>query len=137
MPTSSGFVRPDDALGVRNAVLGKLCNTSDAKTDRNIFISRRGTKARAIPDQDRLEQKFLDDGYELLQLENMSWTDQVNAFASASTIAGLHGAGFANIIFAPCTCSVHEIFPPSYRNDCYARLAETFGMDYQYIVAGE
>jgi hypothetical protein len=137
MPTSSGFVRPDDALGVRNAVLGKLCNTSDAKTDRNIFISRRGTKARAIPDQDRLEQKFLDDGFELLQLENMSWTDQINAFASASTIAGLHGAGFANIIFAPGTCSVHEIFPPSYRNDCYARLAETFDMDYQYIVAGE
>jgi hypothetical protein len=137
MPTSSGFVRPDDAVTVRNTVLSKLNNSEDSTSRRKIFISRSGSKARVIADQNRLEQKFRDDGFELLHLEKMLWKDQVCAFANASTIAGLHGAGLANIIFAPSTCSVHEIFPLSYRNDCYARLGETFGMHYRYRVVGK
>jgi hypothetical protein len=135
MPTSSGFVRPDDASAVRKAVLDKLSKTEAATTGQKIFISRRGTKARAIPDQDSLEQQFVQDGYRIVQLETMPWVEQVRLFANAESVAGLHGAGFANILFAPSNCSVHEIFPEGYCNDCYARLAESLGMVYRYSLA--
>ena len=137
MPTASGFVRPEDALLVRKTVLSQVITAENKKTGRKIFISRRGTKARAIADRNRLEQSFAQDGYELVQLEKLPWADQVRLFANAESVAGLHGAGFANILFAPPNCSVHEIFPEGYSNDCYARLAAGLDIAYQYSIAKE
>lgn len=137
MPAASGFVRPEDALLVRKTVLSQVITAENKKTGRKIFISRRGTKARAIADQNHLEQSFSQDGYELVQLEKLPWADQVRLFANAESIAGLHGAGFANILFAPSHCSIHEIFPEGYCNDCYARLAESLGMVYRYSLVND
>jgi capsular polysaccharide biosynthesis protein len=135
MPTASGFVRPEHALALRKAVLDKLSKTEAATTGRKIFISRRGTKARVIPDQDSLEQKFVQDGYRIVQLETMPWVEQVRIFSNAESVAGLHGAGFSNIVFSSDNCSIHEIFPVGYFNDCYCRLCTAIGRKYDYSIA--
>jgi len=135
MPTASGFVRSEHALALRKAVLDKLSKTEASTTEGKIFVSRRGAKARAISDQDSLEQTFERNGYKIVQLQTMPWLEQVKLFANAGSVAGLHGAGFSNIIFSPHNCSIYEIFPESYFNDCYARLAEGWGMAYKYSLA--
>lgn len=131
MPSASGFVRPQDVRMIREFVMEKLDIPPSLSPARKIFISRRGTKARKPADEGKLEKEYLANGYELLQLEKLAWTEQVRIFSQASHIAGLHGAGFSNLLFAPLGVHVVEIFPGGYTNDCYARLACGLGHSYR------
>jgi len=130
MPSASGFVRPSDALMIRDLFLGTLQGGAGASPGRKIFISRRGSKARTISDIDQLEDEHARQDFKILRLEELPWRDQVLAFSTATHVAGLHGAGFSNIIFSPQNCHIQEIFPQGYTNDCYARLASGLGLGY-------
>lgn len=132
MPLASGFVHPQDAVLVRETFLNLLPIKKTSLPHRKIFVSRKGNVYRKVSNEDQLEQRFYDMGYEILHLENLDWSSQIETFLVASHVAGLHGAGFSNIIFAPFDCKVHEVFPPNYRNDCYARLATGLGMKYSF-----
>ncbi len=131
MPTASGFVPPRDAELVRSTFAGGTGSAGLPR--RKIFISRRGSAARRVACGEELEKRHAGMGYEILQLERQEWQEQVRAFSAASHVAGLHGAGFSNVVFAPRDCKVIEFFPPGYTNDCYARLAcglgQTYGME--------
>jgi len=135
MPPASGFIRPADAMLVRSTMFRLLGIELASRPARKLFISRRGSRARMPTNQSSIEESFAADGYELLQLEKLPWSEQVTAFSQASTIAGLHGAGFSNLVFAPADCRIQEIFPVGYTNDCYARLAGILRMQYSLVVA--
>jgi len=66
--------------------------------------------------------------------ETLDLADQIKLFSSAGGIVGLHGAGLANMIWAPPGCRIVELFPPGVFNDCYGRLALTCGHSYRYEV---
>ena len=48
-------------------------------------------------------------------------------------VVGPHGAGLGNLIWADAPCSIVEIFPHAFFNDCFARLAITVGFEYDYV----
>jgi hypothetical protein len=50
--------------------------------------------------EDAIEQFFIDEGYELVQLSGMTIPEQVNFFYNASHVAGLLGTAFYNGIFS-------------------------------------
>lgn len=82
---------------------------------RNNFIKFRSTKSfpekifidrsksisthRDIKNKEEVYKIFKDNNFDFIRPENYGFKDQIKMFFSAKKIAGLHGAGFANICF--------------------------------------
>lgn len=129
----SGFVAAADVALLR-ARAGALRQLNSSESGKLLYVSRRLAPARAVAEPPSLDKTIHDLGYEVVVAETLNLADQIGLFSSARGIAGLHGAGLANMIWAPPGCKIVELFPVGVFNDCYARLALTCGHSYSYEV---
>ncbi|MDH4279209.1 MAG: glycosyltransferase family 61 protein [Acidimicrobiia bacterium] len=70
---------------------------------RRLFIPRGGATNRGRVDEEVhavLARLAAQAGYEMLDPSTVSWHDQLAAFAEASHVLGIHGAGLTNIVFS-------------------------------------
>ena len=84
-----------------------------------IFISRLESKNRSNKFEKNLANNYIDQGYTSLVLSKLSIIDQLSIFPTASDIAGFHGAGFVNIIWANKKQNVKEYFLKNHFNSCF------------------
>jgi len=134
MPPASGFVRPSDFYLLRNTFLNLVKSKISEYPSKNIFISRRGSKARSVSRQDKIEAEYAAKDFEIWCVEKLPWRDQILLLSAANHVVGFHGAGFSNAVFAPHSCKITEIFPSGYTNDCYARLASSLKFGYTFQI---
>ena len=92
-------------------------------TPKRIFISRANSAFRRCINEDEVYAIAQRYGFTTLQNENLSFADQMAVYAGAEMVMGPHGAGFTNLLFAPETATVIEMFPkhrapPFYREMC-------------------
>jgi len=99
-----------------------------------LYLSRRHSPKRRLANEAEVERLFQAHGFTLLLLETLSFREQVAAFAGASVVAGPHGAGFANLVFAPQGAGVLEFFHPHHRAPNYERIAGMIGMNYRRVI---
>ena len=128
-----GFVAAADVVLLRERA-GAHLQQSGSEGGKLLFVSRRLARARAEVAPPSLDEALRDLGYEVVVAETLDLADQIKLFSSAGGIVGLHGAGLANMIWAPPGCRIVELFPPGVFNDCYGRLALTCGHSYRYEV---
>lgn len=78
---------------------------------RRIWIARREGVARdrAMPGEGALREDLARLGFAPLEFETLEPLDQVAAMARAEAVVGIHGAGFANMLFAAPQARVFEI----------------------------
>lgn len=100
---------------------------------RRIYISRAGTQRRRIVNEPELLQQLEPLGFQSFALENLSVAEQVALFSQAQIIVGPHGAGLANMIFAPQAIVV-EFMEPGYQNFCYYHVATGLGFTYKLLM---
>ena len=81
------------------------------KNDRKIYVSRKAKQRRSFKNHDDVENVFLEFGFEIIYAEDLTFTQQLKLFSEACFIAGLHGAGLTNMIFANEGCQILEIMP--------------------------
>jgi hypothetical protein len=79
-----------------------------------IFVSRKENngpkfKTRGLPRKNEIESIVKGLGFDLVYLEDLSLTQQIDLCSKASLIAGFHGAGLANIVWANSGTKVVEI----------------------------
>lgn len=77
------------------------------------FISRKDTSgdkfnSRGIDQKKNIEEIFKNEGFNIVYLEELNFVDQIALLSRSTRIAGFHGAGLANIIWAN-SASVIEI----------------------------
>ena len=102
---------------------------------KNKFISRKSNKffpnkiyidrkvdhssllGRSITNNDDVKQLLKKSGFISLFLEDYSFSEQVNIFNRAKVIVGLHGAGFANIVFCRKGTHIIEILSKTTGNE--------------------
>jgi capsular polysaccharide biosynthesis protein len=87
---------------------------------RRIFISRSGAKEahdRRLLNDLEIEAVAARHGFEIVACETLSFSEQVKLFSEASVIAGPHGAGFTNMVFAPETARIVELIGPGFEAD--------------------
>lgn len=82
--------------------------------NKSIFISRkdlRGKKfdSRGINSKEVIERVFLENGFDIIYFEDLSLLEQVATSSGAKNIAGFHGAGLANIVWAAPNSNVIEV----------------------------
>ena len=76
----------------------------DKSYPKKIYIDRSDAspniqKFRQIINETEVEKETLKEGYKSIILGNLSFQDQIKYFYNAEKIIGLHGAGFANLVF--------------------------------------
>jgi capsular polysaccharide biosynthesis protein len=76
----------------------------------NFIISRRNTTQRALVGEERILTRFPKADFRIVELEAMTFREQVELFANAGTIIATHGAGLTNLVFARSPLVI-EFFP--------------------------
>ena len=80
------------------------------KSPKLIFIKRKKIlgNQRYLKNEREINKIFKKKGFKFVNLESYSFINQIKLFNGAKIIAGVHGAGFANIIFCKKNTSIIE-----------------------------
>jgi capsular polysaccharide biosynthesis protein/Tfp pilus assembly protein PilF len=100
---------------------------------RRIYVSRSGAGARRVRNEADVEAMLAAEGFAIARLDNLPAVEQVRLFAAAETIVGPHGAGLANIVFAPAGCRVIELNYESDFSNLYRGLSLRLGHGYRAV----
>lgn len=65
-----------------------------------IYVSRSRAESRRICNEQQLSQRLCSQGFREVFLEDLSFSEQVRLFASASHVVAVHGSGLTNVLFA-------------------------------------
>ncbi|MFC1769489.1 DUF563 domain-containing protein [Nitrospirota bacterium] len=99
-----------------------------------VYISRILQDRRRIDNEDRIIELLADQGFRILELENMSFEEQFCSLRDAKTVVAPHGAGLVNTLFCRNKISMVELLtytsPPYFKNICDSR-----GFEYTSIQA--
>gem|GEM_PF-682069 len=99
---------------------------------RLIYISRKDALYRKIINEKEVEDYLREIGFEIVQMSELPFSEQVKICAEARIVVGPHGAGLSNTIFCR-NAKILEIFSPSYGMNFWG-LANQFGNDYYYLL---
>ena len=101
---------------------------------RRLYVTRRLARCRRVANEEELEPILIDHGFEIIEAESLSFSEQVCLFSQAEVVAGPHGAGLSNILFAPAGCKVLELFQPSYILASTYKMATCLDQEYWFLV---
>jgi|TARA_B110000881_G_scaffold208912_1_gene214546 hypothetical protein len=80
------------------------------KFPKKIYISRKdATSLRYIINEKEVDNALKNKGFSNLTMSDYSFKDQVALFHNAEVVIGLHGAGFANIVFCKTGTKIIEM----------------------------
>lgn len=114
---------------------GRFLKEIPKRTGRGgLWISRKGAPSRRFIGEEAWLTKIKNVGFQEIQSEALSVRHQAELFAGASHIAGPHGAGLSNLVFAVAGTKVTEFFNPRYVNTCYWTLANSADLPYTYFL---
>ena len=88
---------------------------SNSNNNKNkIFIDRNdkttnGQQYRSISNDDEIKKYLLKNNFNIVKLQNIHFTEQVNLFQNAECVVGLHGGGFGNISFCKPNTKIIEL----------------------------
>lgn len=101
---------------------------------RRLYITRRLARGRRVLNEEELHPILNDYGFEIVETENLSFRGKIELLSDAEIVAGPHGGGLTNLLFAPESCRVLELFDPAHMNAAFYSLADALGQEYWYIV---
>ena len=86
----------------------------DIKKMKKIYIDRDDSKSnqpsvRSISNEDEIKKYFSKKNFISVKLHELEFIDQVQLFYNAECIVGLHGGGFANIVFCKPKTKIIEL----------------------------
>jgi hypothetical protein len=103
-----------------------------AKPHRLIYISRKDALYRKIVNEEEVEDYLRDVGFEIVQMSELTFLEQVRICAEAQIVVGPHGAGLSNTVFCR-NAKILEIFSPSYGVSFFS-IANQVGNEYYYLL---
>ncbi len=109
---------------------------STVRGERRIFLVRGKHRRRTMSNGDAIFDIVKAKGFEAVDADTLSLPEQIETFAHARHVVGIHGAGLMNILYRhPAHMSLFEIAEPMVReahslNGQYHNLAVALGFDY-------
>ena len=123
----SGFVPGEDIEILRATLQPRSSNARAASS--GIYVSRRLSR-RSLRNEPELERALQELGMSIVYPQRLPFPDQIATMRHAEIVVAPHGAGLANLVFAPRLRSTLELFMGNLFNDCYARLTVSCGGAY-------
>ena len=111
---------------------------NEKKFSKKIYIDRSDSTSnvkylRTIQNEDEVKNCLSRIGFESVRLGEHSFKDQVSIFENAEIIVGLHGAGFANIVFSKPNTKIIELKKRSHEGKEIENLAKSNNLSYKYL----
>ncbi|OCX54033.1 hypothetical protein BEL04_07095 [Mucilaginibacter sp. PPCGB 2223] len=147
------YLKPKNLYYINNAVIlsnpvsGFFCNRhieklremyvakKYSKPFRKIYVSRINERSRMVTNEKEVYGALLDNGYEIVETQKISFNEQVAMFAEASEVISIHGAALTNMIFMQPGTRVVELYRELTYGDkmnlCYYRLADAASLAYE------
>jgi capsular polysaccharide biosynthesis protein len=107
----------------------RLIGEAEPPRWRRLYISRKHARMRRCMNETELRNTLARNGFEAVMLETLPFQQQVELFAEAESVAGLHGAGFANLLYTR-EPNVLEIFPRERMKPTFYFMAKGVGGAY-------
>lgn len=82
---------------------------NEVENTKLLFIHRASKESRRILNEEAVLNTFTSFGFKVVELEGMSFDEQIELLSRSSIIAGVHGAGLTNMIFMPEGGKVFEL----------------------------
>lgn len=101
---------------------------------RKIYISRRDSGRRRIFNESTLIEALEREGFEIFDLESFSQKEKIDIFSTAGIVVACHGAGLANLAFAPSGCRIVEIIDPGWSTEDFKFLAAMLDQPYSRVM---
>ena len=109
---------------LRDAYMSKEQKNAYGNDRLRIYVSRGdNTNQRVLLNEPELLKQLSIRGFKSLELSTFSFDEQVDLFAHAEAVVGVHGAGLSNLVFAPAGCLVIEIAGQSYCPKMFEEIA--------------
>lgn len=113
-----------------------LRSTTVAGAER-IYVSRAQARRRRVVNEAEVITALTARGYLCVELERLTWAEQIAVFRRAKIVVAPHGAGLANTAFCEPGTRVVECFGRDYVNACFWQLAAVRGLDYEAVIPTE
>lgn len=131
-PVRQGYCPPMWVLEAMRSAFGVRTDLRPAK---RIYITRDDAiNGRRVVNEEEIFRQLEKLGFEKVRLAGKAFKEQIRIFSHAEYVVGPHGSGFCNLLFSPGGTRVLELFSPQYVHGAYYSLADTLGLDYQYLV---
>lgn len=130
-PLCSCYFNPDALRSLSQ----KLMPFAQEPTDlafKKIFILRNNVKLRKVINQDEIAELFKTQGFAAIDLAALSIAEQIALFKHAEIIAGVHGSGFANVLFCKPGTKIIDIFQ-NRSESCFFYLCQLCNLEYYAI----
>jgi hypothetical protein len=135
-PVRRTFLPPDAAEFFRELVISGY-GLSPRPPHRRLYINRSDARKRSIRNEAEIWPSFERRGFESIAAGKLSFREQVALFSEAEMIAGPHGAGFSNLLFAPQAAKVLEISNVERVKSVYFLLAKALGQRYLPVIGSK
>jgi capsular polysaccharide biosynthesis protein len=96
----------------------------------NVYLLRGPSHGRAIENQTEVTQLFQTFGFKLVDVDGMSFAEQVAAVSGAQVVAGCMGAAMTNALFCDPGTTVLQLAPEGWVEPFYWDLANVCGHAY-------
>jgi capsular polysaccharide biosynthesis protein len=110
-------------------------SSSSTTSSKRIYVSRRRAAVRRVANERDFEDILRVAGFVLVELEPLSWPEQVALFSHAEIILAPHGAALANTVFSEPGTLIAEIGTRAGYKEFYLRLAASAQLRYRFVEA--
>jgi hypothetical protein len=124
-----GYLHPAGVQVLRE-FRSRIVENKESKYEK-IYVSRSKSR-RSIPSEDAIEAYLHDKGFSIVHAEDFSLLDQIEIFAKAKLVIGIHGAGLSHALWSE-GCNLIELMPINRVNRCFEWQALICGGGYQLI----
>ena len=124
-----GYLHPAGVQVLRKFKSSILKN--DYSRSEKIYISRSKSR-RSLPSETAIESYLLKKGFRIVHAENFTLVDQIEIFADAKLVIGIHGAGLSHAVWSE-DCNLIELMPINRVNRCFEWQALICGGGYQLL----
>ena len=103
------------------------------ESHKRFFLKRAGS-LRKITNEAEVLEFFNSIGWAAVDTANMPFTQQVQLFAEANAICGIHGAGIANTLWCRPGCILVELCADKLLNGCFELVAQAVGVQHHHLI---
>ena len=121
----------EDARFLRAQFAG---SPSAGGTGRRLYLSRRGAAFRRLLNEGEILGLLAEHGFEAISPGDFGVAEQAKLFGDAELIAGVSGAGFANLVFASPRARAIEIAPPQWLSVYHWMISARLSLDHSVVV---